>query len=100
MADADFTTLTRIPNSSRRPQRGWLQGPTANLPALIHDRLFSALTAGISMAVAPPPMTGIVCLLAGFFTLWRLHKVANSRQRHWAGSSPLPASSGSRLDRC
>ena len=29
------------------------------------------------MAVAPPPMTGIVCLLVGFFTLWRLHKVAN-----------------------
>ena len=29
------------------------------------------------MAVAPPPMTGIVCLLAGFFALWRLGKVAN-----------------------
>jgi modulator of FtsH protease len=39
--------------------------------------IFSAVTAGISMAVAPPPMTGIVCLLAGFFALWRLGKVAN-----------------------
>ena len=75
MADADFITQTQTQAGGRSEAGYKVLRQTYMLLSM--TVIFSAVTAGISMAVAPPPMTGIVCLLVGFFTLWRLHKVAN-----------------------
>ena len=75
MADADFITQTQTQVGGRSEAGYKVLRQTYMLLSM--TVIFSAVTAGISMAVAPPPMTGIVCLLAGFFALWRLGKVAN-----------------------
>ena len=75
MADADFITQTQTQAGGRSEAGYKVLRQTYMLLSM--TVIFSAVTAGISMAVAPPPMTGIVCLLAGFFALWRLGKVAN-----------------------
>ena len=76
MADADFITQTQTQAGGRSEAGYKVLRQTYMLLSM--TVIFSALTAGISMAVQPPPMTGIVCLLVGFFALWRLTKVANS----------------------
>jgi len=77
MADADFTTQTRTQTQAGGHSEAGYKVLRQTYMLLSMTVIFSAVTAGISMAVAPPPMTGIVCLLAGFFALWRLGKVAN-----------------------
>jgi modulator of FtsH protease len=77
MADADFTTQTRTQTQAGGHSETGYKVLRQTYMLLSMTVIFSAVTAGISMAVAPPPMTGIVCLLAGFFALWRLGKVAN-----------------------
>jgi len=75
MADANFVTQTRTQTGTHSDAGYKVLRQTYMLLAM--TVVFSAATAGISMAVSAPPFTGIICLLAGFFCLWRLHKVAN-----------------------
>ena len=76
MADANFINQTQTQTGGRSEAGYKVLRQTYMLLSM--TVMFSALTAGVSMAVAPPPMTGIVCLLVGLFTLWRLHKVAHT----------------------
>lgn len=75
MADANFATQTRTQTSAHSEAGYKVLRQTYMLLAM--TVAFSAVTAGISMAVAAPPMTGIIALLAGVFCLWRLHKNAH-----------------------
>ncbi len=65
MADANFATQTRTQTSAHSEAGYKVLRQTYMLLAM--TVAFSAVTAGISMAVAAPPMTGIIALLAGFF---------------------------------
>ena len=78
MADADFTTQTRTQTQAGGHSETGYKVLRQTYMLLSMTVIFSALTAGISMAVQPPPMTGIVCTLVALLTLWRLHKVANT----------------------
>jgi len=78
MADADFTTQTRTQTQAGGHSEAGYKVLRQTYMLLSMTVIFSALTAGISMAVQPPPMTGIVCTLVALLTLWRLHKVANT----------------------
>ena len=78
MADADFTTQTRTQTQAGGHSEAGYKVLRQTYMLLSMTVIFSALTAGISMAVQPPPMTGIVCTIVAFFTLWRLFKVANT----------------------
>ena len=75
MADANFATQTQTQTNAHSEAGYKVLRQTYMLLAM--TVAFSAVTAGISMAVAAPPMTGIIALLAGFFCLWPLHKNAH-----------------------
>jgi modulator of FtsH protease len=78
MADADFTTQTRTQTQAGGHSEAGYKVLRQTYMLLSMTVIFSALTAGISMAVQPPPMTGIVCTIVALLTLWRLFKVANT----------------------
>ena len=75
MADANFATQTQTQTNAHSEAGYKVLRQTYMLLAM--TVAFSAVTAGISMAVAAPPMTGIIALLAGFFCLWRFPKNAH-----------------------
>ena len=76
MADANF-----ISNTASSAKSGNLEGYKVlrqTYMLLAMTVTWSAFMAGVSLVIAPPPMFGLLALVAGLFTLWRLHKVAHT----------------------
>ena len=76
MADANFLSST-----TSSPKSAYIEGYKVlrqTYMLLAMTVTWSALLAGVSLMLAPPPMFGLLALVAGFFTLWRLHKVAHT----------------------
>jgi len=76
VADANFLSSTTSSPKSANIEGYKVLRQTYMLLAMTVT--WSALLAGVSLMLAPPPMFGLLALVAGFFTLWRLHKVAHT----------------------
>ena len=76
MADANFLSSTTSNARAANIEGYKVLRQTYMLLAM--TVIWSAMVAGVSLAIEPPPIFGILALVAAIFTIFRLNKVANS----------------------